>query len=83
MASKKVTEKTIQTKVRRIFKKVLEIKEYIFLILMWLFTAMVFYQPNIEKTISYIFSLCILQYVILKDEERILNIKIKKNNVKQ
>ena len=82
MAGKKVTEKNIKNKVRRIFKRIINVKEYVFLALMWFFTVMVFYKPNTEKMIAYVFSLCVVQYVILKDEERILNIKKKKNNVK-
>lgn len=79
---KKVTEKSIRNVVRRMFKRINTEKEYAFLILMSIFTTMVFYKPNTEKMIAYVFSLCIVQYVILKDEQRIINIKIKKNNVK-
>lgn len=79
---KKVTEKSIKNMVRRMFKRINTKKEYAFLILMSVFTLIVFYKPNTEKMIAYVFSLCAVQLVILKDEQRILNIKNKKNNVK-
>lgn len=82
MAVKKVTEKTIKNSVRRIFKKILSEQEYAFIILISIFTMVLFYKPTIEKLVAYVFSLCALQFAILKDEERILRIKIKKNNMK-
>jgi hypothetical protein len=83
MTTKRVTEKNIRTAVRRCFKKINTHKEYMLVLLLFIFTCIVLYQITLEKVIIYICSLIAIQFVILKDNKRKIKIKIEKNYLKQ
>ena len=81
MSRKRDTEKNIRSMVRKYFKEINKKKECVFVLLLFVFTCILFYQPTFEKVIIYICSLISIQYVITSDEERKRKIKFAKKNV--
>ena len=83
MTTKRVTERNIKSMVRRCFREINKNKEYAFVLLLFIFTCIVFYQPTFEKVIIYIVSLIAIHFIVVRDEERKIRIKLAKNNVEQ
>lgn len=69
MSSKRQNEKDIKNFTRQIFRQINKYKEYVMIILLGIFTYLIFQKPNVEKVLIYIISIICIQKVINKDIE--------------
>ena len=81
MGSKRVTERSIKSFFRRMFKEINKEKEYAFITLMAIFTYIVLKEPTTEKVIIYICSIIAIYFVINKDNDIKMKQKLAKNNM--
>mgnify|MGYP006415941361 FL=1 len=81
MGSKRVTERSIKSFFRRMFKEINKEKEYAFITLLSIFTYIVLKEPTTEKVIIYICSIIAIYFVINKDNDIKMKQKLAKNNM--
>ena len=77
MVSKRRVERDIRAITRGGFKQVNRHKEYAFIILLCIFSWLVFKQPTLEKILIYISGMIGIQFVVIADKERKIKIKSK------